>query len=522
MKDIEQTTNAPLAIIGAGTMGSGIALAGLLAGLRVILYDVDPAMPDKGRDTIRTHLARKGREDALARLTLTHRLEDVRSARVVIEAAPEDLSLKRDVFRRLDALCPPPAALASNTSTLSITAIASAVQTPQRVAGMHFFNPAPVMPLVEIGRGARTDDATLQALVRLAEAMGKTPLVARDTPGFIVNRVARPFYGEALGLLGEGVASHLEIDWAVRLGSGFRMGPFQLVDLIGIDINFAATRSMYEQTFGEPRYRPHWIQQQMVAQGALGRKTGRGFYDYSPDAPPREPPEPPEMAAASGQVLVSRGSWAPGLAELCRAAGYLVTGEPEAAPAAGLLVASRCEGLQERARHMEEELPPGTPLLCQAADVTVGEIAGWVECPQRLVGFDGLFAARGRLVTLVASPVLADDIRAAAEAFFTGLGRSVLWIADSPGLILPRIAAMLANEAAFAVGEGVADAETVDLAMRLGANYPQGPLAWAKEIGYERVVDVLDHLRTEFGSERYRVAPLLRRWARGESLRHQE
>ncbi len=302
------------------------------------------------------------------------------------------------------------------------------------------------------------------------------------------------------------------------------MGPFQLLDLIGLDINLAATQSIYEQTFHEPRYRPHWIQQRKVQQNALGRKTGRGFYNYGPDAPTIQPPAPPPITANSGTALISAGSWAPGLADLCQRAGYtLDRGEvtsplPDPAPVVGLVVAGRDERLTEQVRRLDQAVPTYIPLLCQAADVTVGEIATWLEHPERLVGFDGLFLGNGPTATLVPSPILAEDMRAAAEGFFHSLGRYVVWIADSPALILPRVVCMLSNEAAFAVGEGVADGDTIDRAMTLGVNYPRGPLAWAGEIGHERVVAVLDHLRAEYGEERYRAAPLLRRGARLDQL----
>ena len=502
-----------LGITGAGTMGSGIALAALAAGLTVTLQDIASEMLERAQQYLERYLSRKGQEAALRRLRLTTRLEDLADADVVIEAVPERLELKQEVFRRLDELCAPTAVLASNTSTLPITAIAAATSTPERVGGMHFFNPAAVMPLVEVVRGAQTGDETVNTLVALAERMGKTPVVTRDTPGFIVNRVARPFYLEALRLLGEGVATHEQIDRVVELGGGFRMGPFRLMDLIGVDVNLASTKSIYEQTFHEPRFRPHPLQQRMVQQHALGRKTGRGFYRYDGEIA-AEAPSPPELTPRSGTVWISPGTWAPGLAELCREVGYALVHEPEGVPVAAVVVSGRGEGAREHVRWFDERLPKNVPLLCQAADVTVGEVATWVARPERLVGFDGLFFASGRVATLVASPMLAEEMRAAVETFVTGLGRLPVWIEDAPALILPRIVFTLVNEALFAVGEGVADGVTIDRAMKLGANYPQGPVAWAEEFGYARVLAVLDHLRTEYGEERYRAAPLLRRRAR--------
>jgi 3-hydroxybutyryl-CoA dehydrogenase len=436
----------------------------------------------------------------------------------VIEAAPEDLALKVELFKQLDRICPPPAILATNTSTLPVTAIAAAAASPERVAGLHFFNPAPVLPLVEIVRGAQTGSQTVQSLVALAEKLGKTAVVVRDTPGFIVNRVARPFYGEALRILGENAASHVQIDRIVRLGGGFRMGPFQLMDLIGIDINLSATQSMYEQTFGEQRYRPHLIQAQMVQQKALGRKTGRGFYTYS-GAGPEKDKEPPRPVMGSGRLIHVGGSWAPGLIDLARRAGFTITPSPTEKKGdlvLAIVTAGKEENLAKNLVRLDRDLPPEIPILCQCAGITLTEISTWMHHPERLAGFDGLFFANGPIATLVASPTLVPKTRRLIEAFVSGLGRIPEWVEDSPALVLPRIVCMLANEAAFALQEGIAESEKIDLAMRLGVNYPRGPLAWAKDLGYGRVVAVLDHLRREYREDRYRVAPILRRWDRLE------
>lgn len=283
-------------LVGSGTMGGGIAQVAAQAGLNVTLYDVNDDMLKKAVGQIDAHMKRaveKGRvtEQAawgtLGRITTTSELADLGPCDLVIEAAPEILELKQTIFRDLGGsigrmpIVAETAILATNTSTLSVTQIGAAATDPSRVVGMHFFNPPPLMPLVEVIGGAETSEAVISATIDLARRMGKTPVRAKDVPGFIVNRVARPFYLEGLRLLLEGVADHATIDKLLRDGGKFRMGPFELMDLIGLDINYAASQSVYNAYFQEPRFRPSILQQRMVESGRLGRKTGRGWYDYS-------------------------------------------------------------------------------------------------------------------------------------------------------------------------------------------------------------------------------------------------
>jgi 3-hydroxybutyryl-CoA dehydrogenase len=280
---------ATIGIIGSGTMGSGIAEVAALAKFNVVLNDVSQKALATAMERIKLNLNRAVEKDritaveateTLARIKASDDFNELRSSDFVIEAALEDLNVKREIFRKLDAILSPAAILATNTSSLSITSIASTTKRSHQVVGMHFFNPPPVMKLVEVVAGKQTAKETVEATVELARKMGKTPVVCKDTPGFIVNRVARPFYGEALRLLGEGVADVETIDRIVKLEGGFKMGPFELMDLIGIDVNYAVTKSVYEQFFHEPRFRPHPIQRQMVEAGTLGRKTKKGFYTY--------------------------------------------------------------------------------------------------------------------------------------------------------------------------------------------------------------------------------------------------
>ena len=279
-----------IGIVGAGTMGAGIAHVAAISGSKVFLYDIAADVLTKALDRIDNEL-QKGVEkkkitteqaaETRKRIQPASTFQSFSTCNIIIEAAIENLDVKWDIFKKLEKICPSKTILASNTSSFSITSIASSIKSAARVVGLHFFNPPHLMKLVEVISGNATTDETLKHSVELVKQLGKTPVIVKDTPGFIVNRIARPFYGEALRLLGEGVAGIEDIDQIVRLEGGFKMGPFELMDLIGIDVNFAVTRSMYEQTFGEPRYRPHVIQQTMVNAGLLGRKTKRGFYDYN-------------------------------------------------------------------------------------------------------------------------------------------------------------------------------------------------------------------------------------------------
>lgn len=277
-----------VAVIGSGTMGRGIAQSAALAGKRVVLFDLTHELLDKATRSVGNSIdegVRRGKtkpemaERAKDSLSLTVNLDEAAGVDLVIEAVPEDMELKRKVFGRLDAAAPPHTILASNTSSLSISAIAAVTERPDRVIGLHYFNPAHLMRLVEIIRGDSTSDATVATGREFVAEIGKTAVLCQDSPGFIVNRIARPFYGEALRLLGEQAADPKTIDRLIS-SLGFRMGPFELLDLIGLDVNLAVTQSVYDAYFQDPKYRPHPIQRRMVDSGRLGRKSGRGFYDH--------------------------------------------------------------------------------------------------------------------------------------------------------------------------------------------------------------------------------------------------
>jgi 3-hydroxybutyryl-CoA dehydrogenase len=287
-----------LGVAGAGTMGAGIAQLACLGGYEARLWDPAPDALAAGAERVSADLERgaaRGRwsaddaEAAAARLAPTATLDGLGGCELVIEAAPEDLELKRDLFARLEAACGPDGVLATNTSSLSVSAIAARAERPERICGMHFFNPPALMTLVEVVAGARTGEPALAAATAVARRMGRTPVRCADSPGFIVNRCNRPFTLESLRILEQGIATHDQIDRVIREDGGYRMGPFELMDLIGIDVNLEVARSFYRQR-PEPRWQPHPIQERMVAEGRLGRKAGRGFYEYGEGErdPPRE------------------------------------------------------------------------------------------------------------------------------------------------------------------------------------------------------------------------------------------
>lgn len=501
-------------IVGSGWMGGGIAQAAAQAGLQVHLHDADQGALDRALETLsrefdrRHERGRMSREEAAAARSRIHaapQLAGLAGAELVIEAVPEDLELKRQVFARLDQHCPE-ATLATNTSSLSITAISRAVRDPSRVGGMHFFSPAAVMPLVEVVRGEFTSTATLDLLQCAARRMGKHPIVCADTPGFVVNRVARPFYGEALRLLGEGVADHATIDWIVK-GAGFKMGPFELMDFIGLDVNLAVTTSVYEAFFHDSRYRPHPLQKRMVEAGRLGRKSGRGFYAYAGDRPERHAPERAPVRDPPARVaLVGRGPVYDALRTRAWEAGLSLEGDPSRAE----LIIDAWVTRTEKATAYPAL--PKLPLAALCAASSVGQLGELAGQPSRVAGFGAwppLLA--GSVVEVAASLASEPAVVEMAAGWFARLGFEVARVADSCGLVLPRLAACLANEAASAAADGVATPEGIDQAMKLGANYPLGPLAWADLAGPGAVLASLEALHRDTGEERYRPHPWLRR-----------
>jgi 3-hydroxybutyryl-CoA dehydrogenase len=492
---------AVLGVVGAGTMGAGIAQLGCAAGMRTLLHDPLAEALDRGAGRALDGLAKwveKGRvgEEAARLLEGVDSLDALAGCELVIEAAPERFELKRDLFARLSEVCGEEAVLATNTSSIPVTSLANAAARPESVVGMHFFNPPPLMPLLEVIRADQTGERALATARATGEAMGKQVILAADGPGFLVNRCARPFGSEALRLLQERVATHDQIDRVCRLGGGFRMGPFELMDLVGIDVGLEVAKSFTELSFGEPRWRPNPIQARMVAAGRLGRKSGHGYYDYPEDGTYRaNDPEPPASSDGGGRpvAIVGDGAVADALRERARDAGFdLRAGAP-----AELVVDA---GVRPAASP-----PGGAPLvsLCAATSLAARGM-------RAAVGFHALppFGSLVELTRLPQTPSFAAD---SAERFFAALGVLTEWVGDAPGLVLGRIVCQLVNEAYFAIGEGVGSGDDVDAGLTLGLNHPRGPIAWGEAIGLDHVLAVLDGLWEERREERYRAAPLLRR-----------
>lgn len=519
MNDTALPGSVPVGVVGAGTMGSGIAQVALLAGHTVRLHDAAEGAAVKGADQIRARLARlveKSRLDAAAaerageRLLAADDLTEFADCGLVVEAVVEELSVKRELFARLERICRPDAVLATNTSTLSVTAIAAGLERPGRVVGMHFFNPAPLMGLVEVPAGASTDPATVELVVATAGAWGKTPVRCTSTPGFVVNRVARPFYGEAMQVLEDGAADCATIDAVLREAGGFPMGPFELADLVGNDVNLAVGRSVWEQTFGDPRYAPFVRQQGVVDAGWYGRKSGRGWFAYGEGEPGARPEPREEPARPAPERATYHGGWVSCYGLLDRIAEAGVSVERYDTGSDANRSGSFEDGPGEQAYGLQ--LPSGGLVL-----ETVGEPA---TVDGDAVVLDWVYDAKSATrVCLAAGDAAEPATLDEAIGLFQAAGLRVTVIDDVPGLLVARTVAMLVNEAVDLVARGEATAADVDTAMRLGTGYPEGPLAWGDRLGAGTVSDLLSSLGRAYPSGRYRVSPPLQRAAHtGRSL----
>jgi len=496
-------------IVGAGAMGRGIAQMMVQAGSQVLLLDAQPGMaPAACQDIVQQwqRMVEKNRLDAeqatacAARLQAVDTLAALAGCDLVVEAIVERLDTKQALLRELEALLRPDAALATNTSSLSVTAIGAALQRPQRFAGLHFFNPVPLMKLVEVVPGLRTDPALCAALADLVRAMGHTPVQAQDTPGFIVNHAGRGYTTEALRIVSEGVADFATVDRILRDQAGFKLGPFELMDLTGIDVSHPVMESIYHQYHEEPRYRPSVITAQRLAGGLLGRKTGEGFYRYEGKTAqvPDEPPAP--VVDSIPPIWVSpRAARRPEIYQMLKHLGADI--ETGAAPSASAIILVAPLGF----------------------DITTVAVVERLD-PARTIGIDMLVeesATRRRV--LATNPVTRIDIRAAAHALMARDGKAVSVVRDSGGFVTQRVVATMVNIASDICQQRICTPRNLETAVTLGLGYPLGPLAMGDRWGPTNMLEVLFNMQTVYGDPRYRPSPWLRRrGAIGLSLQHEE
>jgi 3-hydroxybutyryl-CoA dehydrogenase len=489
------TSSSEVAVVGAGTMGAGIAQVAAVAGHSVKLFDENPAAASKGLGLIRQNLDKLVSLNRLApdqaeatyrRIEAVNEINALQDVSLVVEAIFEDLSAKQAVFTSLEGVVSDSCVLATNTSSISISRLASVLKHPGRFVGMHFFNPVPRMALVEVVDGLATLPEVSRVVFDAARSWGKQPVAAKSTPGFIVNRVARPFYGEALRLLVESSITVETLDAIVRECGGFRMGPCELIDLIGCDINLAVTKSIWESFYFDPRFSPSPLQQELVDSKRLGRKTGRGFYEYdgnvtekkvnaeSPQAPPKRIEMKPDSTIAL--ALKQRLPQSVEITEL----------------------KSDAEGPVLKAGSTEVFLTDGR---------TAAELS-YLRGISNVVLFDlCLDYEKAPRITLTHSPGCSHSEYQSIVGLFQSARYQVTTVEDTAAMVVMRIVAMLANEASETVSQQVCSETDLDIAMQLGTNHPIGPIAWSHRIGYSTLYKVLRNLGSHFGEDRYRMSP---------------
>ncbi len=496
-------------VIGAGAMGSGIAQLAVQAGSTVALFDLRDGAAANACSAIGKQWARmqeKGKLDTATQQAYTERLSAVSDLAalshcdVLIEAVAEQLQVKTALFTQLEAIVSPATVLATNTSSLSVTAIAAQLKQPARLAGLHFFNPAPLMKVVEVVNGLKTSAQTCSALVQFVRDMGHAPIVARDTPGFIVNHAGRAYGTEALRIVAESVTDFPTVDRILRDQVGFKLGPFELMDLTGLDVSHPVMTSIYHQYFEEPRYRPSAITAQRLAGGVLGKKSGDGFYPYHEGVAviPAEPDVP--LVDEMPPVWVS----------------------PRAARRVELLALLKKLGAQ-----IETGASPSPMALTLVAplgfDVTTVAVVERLD-PARTVGIDLLMDdATTRRRVLATNPATRVDMRDAAHALFARDGKAVSVIRDSGGFVTQRVVAQIVNIASDICQQSICSPADLETGVTLGLGYPIGPLALGNLCGPTNVLEVLFNMQTVYGDPRYRPSPWLRRrGAIGLSLLQEE
>jgi len=495
-------------VVGCGVMGRGIVQIAVLAGATVYMVDSREGASQAAREELVStfgKLVEKGKLDAAAadgagnRLVACNGLEELHSCHVVVEAIVEDLAAKKSLFSTLEGIVDTGAILASNTSSLSVTAIAAGLKHPERVAGFHFFNPVPLMKIVEVIGGFLTRPDVTDYLLALGRQWGHTAVLAKDTPGFIVNHAGRGYGTEGLRLLAEGICSVPTLDAILRDTAGFRLGPCELLDLTGLDVSHPVMESIYRQYYEEPRFRPQVLTRQMLAAGALGRKVGHGFYRYGADGKKEAVAEPSQPAQRPESVWLSQE-------------------RPELAERISVLVAAAGVQVESGARPSDRALCIVTPLGEDATTCCVREGLD----PARTVAVESLLDLSRRRVVMT-NPGTGSDYLAMACGLFGATGIPVSVIRDSAGLVTQRVVAHIVNIACEIAQQQIADPQDIDRAVVLGLGYPIGPLAWGDQVGPATVLAILKNLEHQTGDTRYRPSPWLQRRAMlGLSLQHKE
>ncbi|KAB2695377.1 3-hydroxyacyl-CoA dehydrogenase [Ochrobactrum sp. Kaboul] len=498
-----------MAVVGAGVMGTGIAQLAAQAGVAVHLFDARDGAAAAARDSLAatlSKLAEKGKistaeaDAAILLIVASESLQDLANCDLVVEAIVERLDAKQSLLTELEDIVADDCILATNTSSLSVTGIARTCRHPGRVAGFHFFNPVPLMKVVEIVDGLATDAAVGDALLALAARMGHRGVRAKDTPGFIVNHAGRAYGTEALKILGECVAPREDIDRILREGSGFRMGPLELFDLTGLDVSHPVMESIYNQFYQEPRYRPSALTRQMLEGGRIGRKSGEGFYRYE-NGRMIDPPAPQPVPETEELPPV----W--------------VAAENDDDRNALIVLLESLGGTVEHGTHASNGA------LCLLAPygydaTTVSELVG--TDPRRTMCID-MLPDLDRHRTLMTTPTTDTAVRNAAHALLARDGVGVTVISDSVGFVAQRTLAAIVNLACDIAQQGIASVDDIDDAVRLGLGYPKGPLTWGDTLGPARLATILSRMLETTGDPRYRPSPWLRRRAAlGLSLRHVE
>ena len=493
-------------------MGAGIAFVAARGGYRVELVEPDPASRERALARIASDAQRAGDDSIATRVTIREAIPSQTQAAIAIEAVPERLDLKRTVFAALDAALPPESLLATNTSSLNVGELAQDCEYPQRVLGLHFFNPPAAMKLVEIVAAEHTSDEALARAHEFVERIGKIGAECADTPGFIVNRVARPFYLQAMRALERGVAAIEELD-ALARSVGFRMGPFELMDLIGLDVNLAVSESVYERLESE-RFAPRPMQRELVAQGRLGRKTGSGFYTYDGGRYARLDLTVP---APEGDDVLEEFVAVIGFGGTADAFAHALDGHVERVqrienddlldhldPEATLVidVGNGFDNRAEIVTELDRRLDPATMIFVDAYATDLAALAPRLNHAERVVGI-GLLGALDEqsAVEVVDAQATSDEALALAQEIFEAIGKAVVLLEDLPGLFLGRVVGSIVNEAMIAVAQEVALPDDVDRAMEYGVNYPRGPIAWGRQIGGKRIARILKRLADTEGEE---------------------